>query len=85
MWHLTILRWMVVTSPIALRLYRAGPLFNLYAFSQRRLLHNAREELVRQLIRGEVAEKCPDRPMTEVFNRRYLDEIIPTEVSRAER
>ena len=24
-------------------------------------------------------------PMTEVFNRRYLDEIIPTEISRADR
>ena len=61
-------------------------LFNLYAFSQRRLLHNAREELVRQLIRGEVAEKMSlIDPMTEVFNRRYLDEIIPTEVSRADR
>jgi len=61
-------------------------LFNLYAFNQRRLLHNARDELVRQLIRTEVAEKMAlIDPLTEVFNRRYLDEIIPTEISRADR
>jgi diguanylate cyclase (GGDEF)-like protein len=61
-------------------------LFNFYALNQRRQLRNAREELVRQLIRSEVAEKMAlIDPMTEVFNRRYLDEIIPTEVSRADR
>ena len=61
-------------------------LFNLYAFTQRRLLQHAREELVRQLVRGEVAERMSlIDPMTEVFNRRHLDEIIPTEVSRADR
>jgi len=87
MWHLTSMRVdgrylpQLLSGFIVLVI-----LFNIYAINQRRLLHNTREELVRQLIRGEVAEKMSlIDPMTEVFNRRYLDEIIPTEVSRAER
>ena len=87
MWHLTSLRVDGRYLPQLLSGFiLLITLFNLYAFSQRRLLRNAREELVRQLIRGEVAEKMSlIDPMTEVFNRRYLDEIIPTEVSRANR
>ncbi|MBI1941721.1 MAG: GGDEF domain-containing protein [Acidobacteria bacterium] len=61
-------------------------LFNVYAFHQRWLLRNTREELVRQLVRGEAAEQLAMMdPLTGVFNRRYLDEVLPKEINRAER
>ena len=61
-------------------------LFNLYTISQRRFLHHAREELIHRLVRGEVAQKVSliDH-LPDFFKRRYLDEILPTEVSRADR
>ena len=61
-------------------------LFNIYAFEQRHVLRNAREELVRQLIRAEAAERLSlVDPLTEIFNRRYLDQIVAKETSRADR
>ncbi len=61
-------------------------LYNVYAVDLRRTLHHTREELVRQLLRAEAAESLTlVDPLTEVFNRRYLDRIIPQEVSRADR
>ena len=61
-------------------------LFNVYAFHQRHLLHTTREELVRQLVRSEAAEQLAMiDPLTGVFNRRYLDEVLPKEISRTER
>jgi len=87
MWHLTSIRVEGRYLPHLLSgLVVLLILFNLYAFSQRRLLHNAREELVYQLIRGEVAEKMSlIDPLTDFFERRCLDEILPTEVSRSDR
>ena len=61
-------------------------LFNVYAFHQHHLLNVTRGELVRQLVRSEAAEQLAMiDPLTGVFNRRYLDEVLPKEVSRAER
>ena len=61
-------------------------LFNIYALQQRRILRNTRDELVRQMLRSEAAERLSlVDPLTETFNRRYLDEILPKEVSRADR
>jgi len=61
-------------------------LFNIYALDKKRALQNARDELVRQLIRSEAAEMLSlVDPLTNLFNRRYLDEIISKEASRANR
>jgi diguanylate cyclase (GGDEF)-like protein len=61
-------------------------LFNVYAFHQRHQLSVTRGELVRQLVRSEAAEHLAMiDPLTGVFNRRFLDEVLPKEASRAER
>ncbi len=61
-------------------------LFNIYALEKKRDLQNAREELVRQLVQCEAAEALSLLdPLTELFNRRYLDLMLPKEVSRANR
>ncbi|HLI31026.1 MAG TPA: GGDEF domain-containing protein [Terriglobia bacterium] len=61
-------------------------LFNIYAMDKKRALQHARSELVRQLIRSEAAEMLSlVDPLTNLFNRRYLDEIISKEASRASR
>jgi diguanylate cyclase (GGDEF)-like protein len=61
-------------------------LFNIYALGQRRLLRKTRRELFRQLARSEAAEKLAlVDPLTEIYNRRYLDQVLPKEVNRAER
>jgi diguanylate cyclase (GGDEF)-like protein len=61
-------------------------LFNIYVLDQRRALRSSRAELVRQLVRSEAAEKLSlIDPLTGLFNRRYLDQILPKEVSRAKR
>lgn len=61
-------------------------LFNIYVLDQRKALRSSRAELVRQLVRSEAAEKLSlIDPLTGVFNRRYLDQILPKEASRAQR
>ncbi len=61
-------------------------LFNIYAVQQRRALHHLRAELLREFVRAEAAEKLTlVDPLTEMFNRRYLDQIISSEVGRADR
>lgn len=61
-------------------------LFNIHAINQRRMLHATRDQLVRELIRGEAMEKLTlVDPLTEVFNRRYLERVLDKEVSRANR
>jgi diguanylate cyclase (GGDEF)-like protein len=61
-------------------------LFNIYQLQQRRVLRNTRDELLRQILRGEAVERLSLMdPLTETFNRRYLEQILPKEVSRADR
>jgi diguanylate cyclase (GGDEF)-like protein len=61
-------------------------LFNVYVIEQRRTLRRAREVVTRQLLRAETAETLSlIDPLTEVFNRRYLDRIISQEASRCDR
>jgi predicted signal transduction protein with EAL and GGDEF domain len=61
-------------------------LFNIYALDKKRDLQNAREELVRRLVQSEAAESLSLLdPLTELFNRQYLDLMLPKEVSRANR
>ena len=61
-------------------------LFNLYALNKKKELRHAREELMHQLVRSEVAEMTALKdPLTDAFNRRYFDQIIEREVNRANR
>lgn len=61
-------------------------LFNIYAMQQRRALRATRTELLKQLVRSEAAEHLAlIDPLTEVFNRRYLEKILPKEIKRADR
>jgi diguanylate cyclase (GGDEF)-like protein len=58
-------------------------LSNTYLFSQRLMLVGARRELVVQLQETE-RNACTD-PLTGLFNRRWLDEVLAREIARAER
>jgi diguanylate cyclase (GGDEF)-like protein len=61
-------------------------LFNIYPIGQRRALRKTRDQLVAQFIRNETAERLSLMdPMTQVFNRRYLETAVAREVSRAHR
>ncbi len=61
-------------------------LFNIYLLEQRRGLHNLREALWRETFQREAAEKLSlVDPVTEIFNRRYLDQIVSREVTSADR
>lgn len=61
-------------------------LFNIYTLQRRRALQRTRDELVHELVRREAAEKLSlIDPLTELYNRRYLDQVLPREVNRADR
>jgi diguanylate cyclase (GGDEF)-like protein len=61
-------------------------LFNLYAFTKKRELYQARAQFVREMIRSETAEMTALKdPLTDTFNRRYFDQIIQGEVNRTNR
>jgi hypothetical protein len=61
-------------------------LFNIYAIQQRQSLSTLRQELLRQFVRSDAAEKLSlVDPLTDIFNRRYLDRTIASEVKRADR
>lgn len=61
-------------------------LFDLYALEQRRLGRKSRQALVDQLVRAERAEQLSLLdPLTETFNRRYMEHVLATESARADR
>lgn len=61
-------------------------LFNIHALVQRRTLQNTRDELVRQVLRSEAAERHSlVDALTETFNRRFLEHVLPKDISRADR
>ncbi|MCI0350624.1 MAG: GGDEF domain-containing protein [Acidobacteriales bacterium] len=61
-------------------------LFNIYILQQRRALHQTREELVRQVVYNEAATRLSMvDPLTDTFNRRYMDQILSKDLKRADR
>ena len=61
-------------------------LFNIYILQQRRALHQTREELVRQVIYNEAAQRLSMiDPLTDTFNRRYMDQVLEKDLRRADR
>src|SRR5579864_8092890 len=61
-------------------------LFNIYVIKQRLELRHTREELVLQMVYNEAAERLSlVDPLTDTFNRRYMDQVIAKDLSRAER
>lgn len=61
-------------------------LFNVYILDQKRALNRARAEMLRQLVESsQIKQVAIIDPLTGVFNRRYMEELIPREISRATR
>jgi len=61
-------------------------LFNIYILQQRRELHQTREELVRQVVYNEAATRLSMiDPLTDTFNRRYIEEVLSKDLKRADR
>ena len=61
-------------------------LFNVYILEQKRKLNRTRTQLLRELIESAKArETALVDPLTGVFNRRYMEEIFPREISKAMR
>lgn len=61
-------------------------LLNIYLTMQRRTLRHTREALLRERAQRELAEAAAIMdPLTQAFNRRYMDQLIEKELSRAGR
>lgn len=61
-------------------------LFDIYVLRRRKMLDRARDEVIRELVRAEAEEMLSLLdPVTELFNRRFLDRILPREISYADR
>jgi diguanylate cyclase (GGDEF)-like protein len=61
-------------------------LFNIYTLQRRQGLQKARDRLMHELIRREAAEKLSlVDPLTELYNRRHLTQVMTRESSRADR
>ena len=61
-------------------------LFNIYLLSQKRTLNTTRLALIRELVLNERLESLSlIDPLTQLLNRRALNELVPREVARANR
>jgi diguanylate cyclase (GGDEF)-like protein len=61
-------------------------LFNVYLIQQRRELEATRQQLIDDMLFNQRMQNMTlVDPLTQVFNRRYLDHVIPKEVNRANR
>jgi diguanylate cyclase (GGDEF)-like protein len=61
-------------------------LFNIYLIGQKLTLNNTRRALISELVLNERLESLSlVDPLTQLLNRRALNELIPREVSRANR
>jgi diguanylate cyclase (GGDEF)-like protein len=61
-------------------------LFNIYIVAQKRSLNSTRTSLIRELVFSERLESFTlIDPLTQLLNRRSLDQIVPREIARANR
>lgn len=61
-------------------------LLSWYVLQQRMHLRKTQQELIRELVRRETAERLAViDPLTEIYNRRYIMRAIASEVARADR
>lgn len=61
-------------------------LLSFYVLDQRRHLKQTQEQLIRELVRSETAERLAViDSLTELYNRRYITQAIPREATRAYR
>lgn len=61
-------------------------LFNIYLIAQKRTLNHTRRALISELVLNERLESLSlVDPLTQLLNRRALNELIPREVARANR
>lgn len=61
-------------------------LADVYLYNQRKLLKSTRQRLTKELARGVFAENASfTDPLTEVFNRRGMEEMLEKEIARATR
>ena len=61
-------------------------LFNIYVVIQKRTLNSTRAALIRELVFSERLESFTlIDPLTQLLNRRSLDQIVPREIARANR
>ncbi len=61
-------------------------IFSAYVFDQKRTQHRTRDELIREIVFNERLESFSlVDPLTQIFNRRYLDQALPKEINRANR
>ncbi|HSB75646.1 MAG TPA: GGDEF domain-containing protein, partial [Terriglobales bacterium] len=61
-------------------------LFNIYIVIQKRTLNSTRAGLIRELVFSERLESFTlIDPLTQLLNRRSLDQIVPREIARANR
>lgn len=61
-------------------------IFAAYVLEQKRVHHSTRQELVREIVFAERLQSYSlVDPLTQIFNRRYLDQVLPKEIGRAQR
>ena len=61
-------------------------LFNVYILDQKRTIDRTRQRLLSELVESAKAKEVAlVDPLTSVFNRRYMEEIFPREISKASR
>jgi diguanylate cyclase (GGDEF)-like protein len=61
-------------------------LFNIYILDQKRTIDQTRQRLLRELLESAKAKEVAlVDPLTSVFNRRYMEEVFPREISKAMR
>jgi len=86
-WHIHFFRFDAHYLPqLLFGLIALVLLFNVYVIKQRLELRHTREELVLQMVYNEASERLSlVDPLTDTFNRRYMDQVIAKDLSRAER
>jgi diguanylate cyclase (GGDEF)-like protein len=61
-------------------------LLNIYILEQKRTIDRTRQRLLRELVESAKAKEVAlVDPLTGVFNRRYMEEVFPREISKAAR